>query len=144
MLKIVYLSLSELNLYRCCINLVSQFNWPCYGFKRKSEETCIWHIKSYHKCMFYEELSYRTMDGEPRTLTDEKTGFNWNEEHEGVKSHMHVSLINEMRCNTYRHALQTLLMSTFLPMFLFFVNIRTYYECNPNYYNQPKDVPISG
>ena len=57
---------------------------------------------------------------------------------------MHVSLINEMRCNTYRHALQTLLVGTFLPMFLFFVNIRTYYECNPNYYNQPKDVPISG
>ena len=94
--------------------------------------------------MFYEELFYRTKDGEPRTLTDEKTGFNWNEEHEDVKSHMHVSLINEMRCNTYRHALQTLLVSTFLPMFLFFVNIRTYYECNPNYYNQPKDVPISG
>jgi len=26
MLKIVYLSLTVLNLYRCCINLVSQFN----------------------------------------------------------------------------------------------------------------------
>jgi len=24
------LSLPVLNLYRCCINLVSQFNWPCY------------------------------------------------------------------------------------------------------------------
>jgi len=26
------LSLAVLNLYRCCINLVSQFNWPCYVF----------------------------------------------------------------------------------------------------------------
>jgi len=26
------LSLAVLNLYRCCINLVSQFNWPCYEF----------------------------------------------------------------------------------------------------------------
>jgi len=32
MFKIVYLSLSVFNLYRCCINLVSQFNWPCYMF----------------------------------------------------------------------------------------------------------------
>ena len=32
MLKIVNLSLAVLNLYRCCINLVSQFNWPCYVF----------------------------------------------------------------------------------------------------------------
>jgi len=32
MLKIVYLSLSVFNLYRCYINLVSQFNWPCYMF----------------------------------------------------------------------------------------------------------------
>jgi len=31
-LKIVYLSLTVLNLYKCCINLVSQFNWPCYVF----------------------------------------------------------------------------------------------------------------
>jgi len=31
-LKIVYLSLAVLILYRCCINLVSQFNWPCYMF----------------------------------------------------------------------------------------------------------------
>jgi len=30
MLKLVYLSLALLNLYKCCINLVSQFNWPCY------------------------------------------------------------------------------------------------------------------
>jgi len=30
MLKIMHLSLALLNLYRCCINLVSQFNWPCY------------------------------------------------------------------------------------------------------------------
>jgi len=29
-LKIVDMSLAVLNLYRCCINLVSQFNWPCY------------------------------------------------------------------------------------------------------------------
>ena len=26
------LSLAVLNLYRCCINLVSQFNWSCYVF----------------------------------------------------------------------------------------------------------------
>jgi len=26
------LSLAVLKLYRCCINLVSQFNWPCYVF----------------------------------------------------------------------------------------------------------------
>jgi len=32
MLKIVYLSLAVLNLYRCCIDLISQFNWPCYVF----------------------------------------------------------------------------------------------------------------
>jgi len=32
MLKIVSLSLAVLNLYRCSINLVSQFNWPCYMF----------------------------------------------------------------------------------------------------------------
>jgi len=32
MLKIVYLSLAVLNLYRCCINLVSYFNWLCYVF----------------------------------------------------------------------------------------------------------------
>jgi len=32
MLKIENLSLTVLNLYRCCINLVSQFNWPCYVF----------------------------------------------------------------------------------------------------------------
>ena len=32
MLKILYLSLAVLNLYRRCINLVSQFNWPCYIF----------------------------------------------------------------------------------------------------------------
>jgi len=32
MLKIVYLSLVVLNLYKLCINLVSQFNWPCYVF----------------------------------------------------------------------------------------------------------------
>jgi len=25
-------SLTVLNLYRCCINLVSQFNWPCCVF----------------------------------------------------------------------------------------------------------------
>jgi len=31
-LKIVYLSLAALNLNRCCINLVPQFNWPCYVF----------------------------------------------------------------------------------------------------------------
>jgi len=30
MLKIVYLSLAVLNLYKCFINLISQFNWPCY------------------------------------------------------------------------------------------------------------------
>jgi len=30
--KIVYLSLAVLNVYRCCINLVSQFNWPCNMF----------------------------------------------------------------------------------------------------------------
>jgi len=35
MLKIVYLSLAVLNLYRCCIYLVSQFNWPCYVFNVK-------------------------------------------------------------------------------------------------------------
>jgi len=27
MLKIVYLSLAVLDLFTCCINLVSQFNW---------------------------------------------------------------------------------------------------------------------
>jgi len=32
MLKIVYLSLAVLNLYRCCINAVSQFKWSCYVF----------------------------------------------------------------------------------------------------------------
>jgi len=32
MLKIVDLSLAVLNLYICCISLVSQFNWPCYVF----------------------------------------------------------------------------------------------------------------
>jgi len=32
MLQIVYLSFAVLNLYRCCITLVSQFNWPCYIF----------------------------------------------------------------------------------------------------------------
>jgi len=37
MLKIVYLSLAVLKLYRCCINLVSQFNWPCY--------TCVFNVK---------------------------------------------------------------------------------------------------
>jgi len=31
-LKIVYMSLSVLNLYRCCINLVSPFNLLCYMF----------------------------------------------------------------------------------------------------------------
>jgi len=30
MLKIVYLSLAVLNVYRCCIDLVSPFNWPCF------------------------------------------------------------------------------------------------------------------
>jgi len=30
--KIVCLSLTMLNLYRCFINLVSPFNWPCYVF----------------------------------------------------------------------------------------------------------------
>jgi len=30
MLKIVYFSLAVLNLYS--INLISQFNWPCYVF----------------------------------------------------------------------------------------------------------------
>jgi len=35
MLKIVYLSLAVLNLYRCYINLVSQFNWRCYVFNVK-------------------------------------------------------------------------------------------------------------
>jgi len=28
-LKIVSMSLAVLNFYRCCIILVSQFNWPC-------------------------------------------------------------------------------------------------------------------
>jgi len=32
MLKIVYLSLAVLDLYRCFIILVSQFNRPCYVF----------------------------------------------------------------------------------------------------------------
>jgi len=32
MLKIVYFSFAVLNLYRCCINLVSQFIWLCYVF----------------------------------------------------------------------------------------------------------------
>jgi len=32
MLKIVYFSLAVVNLYRYCIYLVSQFNWPCYVF----------------------------------------------------------------------------------------------------------------
>jgi len=32
MSNIDYLSLAVLNLYRCCINLVSPFNWPCYVF----------------------------------------------------------------------------------------------------------------
>jgi len=32
MLNIVSMSLAVLNLYRCCIILVSQFNWPCYVF----------------------------------------------------------------------------------------------------------------
>jgi len=32
MLKIVYLRLAVLNLYKCCINLDIQFNWPCYVF----------------------------------------------------------------------------------------------------------------
>jgi len=32
MLIIVYFSLAVIDLYRCCINLVSQFNWPCYVF----------------------------------------------------------------------------------------------------------------
>jgi len=32
MLTIVYLSLSVLNVYRCCTNLVSQFNWTCFVF----------------------------------------------------------------------------------------------------------------
>jgi len=31
-LKIVYMSLVGLDLYKCCIILVSQFNWPCYVF----------------------------------------------------------------------------------------------------------------
>jgi len=31
-LKIVYMSLAVLYLYRCCIILVSPFNWPCYVF----------------------------------------------------------------------------------------------------------------
>jgi len=26
------LSLAVLNLFVCCINLISQFNWPCYVF----------------------------------------------------------------------------------------------------------------
>jgi len=30
--KIVYLILVVLDLYKCCIILVSQFNWPCYVF----------------------------------------------------------------------------------------------------------------
>jgi len=31
-LKIVYMSLAMLYLYRCCINLVSPFNWLYYVF----------------------------------------------------------------------------------------------------------------
>jgi len=30
MLKIFNLSLAVLNLFSCCIILVSQFKWPCY------------------------------------------------------------------------------------------------------------------
>jgi len=30
--KIVYMSLVVLDLYKCCIILVSQFNCPCYVF----------------------------------------------------------------------------------------------------------------
>jgi len=51
MLKIVYLIFAVLNLYRCCINLVSQFNWPCYVFL--SEEPCIWHTKVITNAWFY-------------------------------------------------------------------------------------------
>jgi len=32
MLKIVYKSLAVLYLYKCCIILVSPFNWLCYVF----------------------------------------------------------------------------------------------------------------
>jgi len=32
MSKIDYWSLAVLNLFRCWINLVSQFNWPSYVF----------------------------------------------------------------------------------------------------------------
>jgi len=54
-LKTVYMSLAVLNLYRCCIILISPFNWLCYVVL--SEEPCIWHIKNYYKCIvFYEEL----------------------------------------------------------------------------------------
>jgi len=31
-LKVVYMSLVVLDLYKCCIILVSQFNWHCYVF----------------------------------------------------------------------------------------------------------------
>jgi len=31
-LKIVYMSLVVLDVYKCCIILVLQFNWPCYVF----------------------------------------------------------------------------------------------------------------
>jgi len=31
-IKIVYMSLAVLKLYRCWIILVSQFNWLCYMF----------------------------------------------------------------------------------------------------------------
>jgi len=30
-LKVVYMSLAVFSLYRCCITLVSQFNWPCFA-----------------------------------------------------------------------------------------------------------------
>jgi len=60
MLKLVYLNLTVLSLYRCCIYLVSQFNWPImlrvFNIKVKNLAFDT-SINSYHKCMvFYEEL----------------------------------------------------------------------------------------
>jgi len=53
-LKIVDMSLAVLNLYRCCIIMVSQFNWPCYVLL--SEEPCIWHIKIITNAWFSMEI----------------------------------------------------------------------------------------
>jgi len=51
-LEIVYMSLVVLDLYKYCIILVSQSNWPCYVFLTLKWQPCIWHIKIFTNAWF--------------------------------------------------------------------------------------------